>query len=106
MKNLTREFFVHAAHAVETGYSDAGIVIKSQDTDVAILACMLCTTYPSPNLFFGTGTKQRTRFIPLHTVAAKLADNVCSALVGLHAFIGCDSTSASVGKGKKTVFEN
>ena len=55
--------------------------------------------------FFRTGTKQRTRVIPLHIVSSKLGNDVCSALVGLHAFTGCDPTSAFVGKGKKTAFD-
>ena len=76
---------------------------RSPDTDVAVLALMLCTQYPT--LFFQTGTKQRTRVIPLYIVSSKLGNDVCSALVGLHAFTGCDPTSAFVGKGKKTAFD-
>ena len=33
-----------------------------------------------------------------------LGDNICNALIGLHAFTGCDSVSAFVGKGKKAAF--
>ena len=65
---------------------------------------MLCTLYRSLSLYFRTGTKQRTRFIPLYTVAAKLGDEVLG-LVGLLRFTGCDSTSAFVGKRKKTALE-
>ena len=39
------------------------------------------------------------------TVSSKLGNDVCSALVGLHAFTGCDSTSAFVGESKKTAFD-
>ena len=66
---------------------------------------MLCTQYPTLDVFFRTGTKQRTKVIRLHTVSSKLGNDVCSDLVGLHAFTGCDSTSAFVGKGKKTAFD-
>lgn len=93
---------LHAGHAAENGYAESGVVIKSPDTDVAVLACDMCAAKPAFKIFFLTGTKQRTRFIPIHAVAAKLGANVSSALLGLHAFTGCDSTSAFVGKGKST----
>lgn len=96
---------LHAHHAAHTTTQHRpAIVIKSPDTDVAILSCALASQLPSSEIFFRTGTKQRTRFIPLHSVAAKLGADVCSALVGLHAFTGCDSTSCFVGKGKKAAF--
>ena len=36
--------------------------------------------------------------------AARLGIDVCNAIAGLHAVIGCDSTRAFNGKGKKLVF--
>ena len=60
---------LHARHAVDNGYSTSGVVIKSPDTDVVVFVLMLCTQYPTLDVFFPTGTKQRTRVIPLHTVS-------------------------------------
>lgn len=88
---------LHAHHAASNGYNT--VIIRSPDTDVALLAAALLPDI-SAHILFRTGTKQRTRFIDINAVAAKLGREVCSALPGLHAFTGSDTTSAFVGKGK------
>ena len=47
---------LHAAHAAETGSSN--VVIRSPDTDVAVLACALSSDIPA-HLLFRTGSKAR-----------------------------------------------
>ena len=49
--------------------------------------------------FFETGTGDKHRFLSVRKHAAVLG-NATQALPGLHAFTGCDSTSAYVHKGK------
>ncbi|XP_056299046.1 uncharacterized protein LOC130211998 isoform X7 [Pseudoliparis swirei] len=42
--------------------------------------------------------------IDITKVSSALGTSVCSALIGIHTFSGCDSTSAFYGKGKKKTF--
>lgn len=45
-------------------------------------------------------TQTRRKYIDINKVAKTLGKKMCTALVGLHAFTGCDSISACVDKGK------
>ena len=76
-------------------------MIRSPDTDVAILACSLCPGIPA-RIFFRTETKTRSRFIDIQAVRNFVSENVCDALLRLHALTGCDTTSAFKRRGKKT----
>ena len=44
--------------------------------------------------------RNRVRFLDIGKLALVIGDNVCHALVGLHAFTGCDSVSAFACLGK------
>ena len=55
---------------------------------------ILCSVYQK------CGTKNRTRFIDFGKLASSLGDSICDALIGLHAFTGCDNVSALTGRGK------
>ena len=88
---------LHANHAASNGHNT--VIIRSPDTDVALLTAALLQDI-SASILSRTGTKQRTRFIDVNAVAAKLQREVCSALPGLYAVTGCDTTSSFVGKGK------
>lgn len=88
---------LHARHAAEHGASS--VVIRSPDTDVAIVACTVAPKIPC-QILFRTGTRQRVRFIDL-SATSRILGRVSYALVGLHAFTGCDSTSAFAGRGKR-----
>ena len=84
---------------IENG--ETTIIIKSPDTDVAILACHFCRDISARILIM---KKEKTRNIYLETsaIADAAGPHLCDALPGLHAFTSCDSTSAFAGKGKKT----
>ena len=92
---------LHAAHAGRSGHEC--IIIKSPDTDVAVLATAHSAQIHGTVLFL-TGTKQRRRYVNISKVAAELGPSVCRALLGYHALSGCDSVSAFVGKGKALGF--
>ena len=83
--------FLHAQHAASS--RSAVVIIRSPDTDVAVKGCSLAAQIPAQVLLH-TGTKERRRYISLSSVAARLGNGVCQALPDLHAFTGCDSTSA------------
>ena len=88
---------LHAAHAAESGSTD--VVIRSPDTDVAVLACTL-SRHIHARLFFHTGTKARTHFININAISAKEGRAVCRCLAALHALTGCDTISAFKRRGK------
>ena len=48
--------------------------------------------------------KNRTQFIKIKKLSEALGTAVCEALVGMHAFTGCDTVSAFVGRGKINAF--
>ena len=45
------------------------------------------------------GTKTRIRLVDISKVGTSIDNKVCRALVGMHAYTGCDSVSAFAGKG-------
>ena len=49
---------------------------------------------------FDTGKGNKKRLIDISDLARGLTQPFCSALLSLHAYTGCDSTSAFKGKGK------
>ncbi len=87
---------LHAKHAAET-YSS--LVFVSDDTDVFIL-CLALSGDINSKLFIRRGTKLLTRLIDITKLAAAVGSDVCTALIGLHPWTGCDTVSALGGQGK------
>ena len=58
-----------------------------------------------PNIYIKCGTETRTRYINIGSIANSLGPEVCKALLGVHAFTGCDSLSAFSGRGKIADFK-
>ena len=75
-------------------------IIWSPDTDVFILGIHFSGQFDN-NIWFKTGTKQSTCYIPLHSIGQKIGADLCTLLLPYHALTGCDSTSCFKGKGKK-----
>ncbi|XP_071817001.1 uncharacterized protein [Apostichopus japonicus] len=88
--------FLHAEHAAK---DHPAVVIRSPDTDVAVLGV---THYQSIQscLYFDTGTKNKRRIIDIGSISTSLGIDKARGLLGLHAFTGCDSVSSFYGKGK------
>lgn len=93
--------FLHAKHA---SADCPTVVIKSPDTDVAIIALNLQDSIDC-DLYFWTGTKNKRRILDVKKMCEQLGSGLCKALIGLHTFTGCDSTSAFYGKGKKKALQ-
>ncbi|KAL8624539.1 hypothetical protein ACOMHN_005841 [Nucella lapillus] len=72
---------------------------NSNDTDVLVLKIALWGAIKAP-LYQRSGTSTRTQLIDIGKVASSLGPSVCTALLGLHAYTGCDSVSPFAGKGK------
>ena len=57
------------------------------------------------SLFQKCGTRTRTRLVDIVKVAASVGVYVCRALIGMHAYTGCDTVSALAGKGKASALK-
>ena len=88
--------FIHSAHATREVFE--AVVICADDTDVFIL-CLAFRENIRASLFQKCGTQTRTRFIDISNVAS-VGPDVYKALLGMHAFTGCDTVGAFTGKGK------
>ena len=89
--------FLHAEHSLCRGASS--VCIFSQDTDVFVLALAHSASLHG-TVYILTGQKSKRRVLNVTAIADKLGPTVCGALIGLHAFTGCDAISAFSGKGK------
>jgi len=88
---------LHTLHASKQGHKS--IIIVSEDTDVFILCLAFNKEIASP-LYMKCAMQNRTRYLDITKLASAIGDGVCQALVGLHAFTGCDSVSVFTGRGK------
>ena len=88
---------LHAAHAAKEGYS--AVVVVADDTDVLVLCLAFSADIPCP-LYQKCGTKNRVRYLDITKLRQGLGDGVCNALIGMHAYTGCDTVSAFTGRGK------
>ena len=88
---------LHAKHAADSGYRT--VIVVSEDTDVFVLLLSFAKDIAA-SLYQKRGTKTRTQFMNISQLRLALGDVVCGALIGFHAFSGCDSVSAFVGRGK------
>lgn len=93
---------LHALHAAESGYKS--VVVTAEDTDVLVLCLGMCKKIPC-RMYQKCGTKARTRFLDISKLSNALGRSVCKALVGMHAFTGCDTISAFAGRGKITALK-
>ena len=95
---------LHARDACAEGYTS--VTIKSPDTDVAVLGCGLSHRFPdSMKLLFLPGSRSKVLLLNLSKIGSALGTSVCDALIGMHAFTGCDTVSAFHGKGKTSAYQ-
>ncbi|XP_071849790.1 uncharacterized protein [Apostichopus japonicus] len=87
---------LHAAHASKE--YDV-VIIRSADTDVAVLGVSHSNGIPA-KLYLDIGTKNKRRLLDLGEIATSLGELRATSLLGFHAFTGCDTVSSFYGKGK------
>ena len=92
---------LHALHTAESGYKS---VVTAEDTDVLVLCLGMCNKIRRC-MYQKCGTKARTRFLDITKRSNTLGRSVCNALIGMHAFTGCDTISAFAGWGKMTALK-
>ena len=93
---------LHANHAAVS--EDEKVVIKSSDSDVEVISVALWHKIAT-RIYILSATKHCMRLIDISEINTKFTQEVCNALLGLHAFTGCDSVSAFLGKGKKKALQ-
>ena len=84
---------LHVKHAAET---IPALICITEDTDVFIICLGLCQDVNS-NIFIRRGSKSSVRLVDITKLAAALDRDVCTALLGLHPWTGCDTISAFAG---------
>ena len=75
------------------------IIVRSPDTDVLVLLAKYCKDIQH-RILFDTGMGNKRRLICVNDIVRNKGDDVCSVLPALNCFSGCDTTSASVRRGK------
>lgn len=89
-------------HMLEADKSIPGdIVIRASDTDILVLL-LHHVHRVSSTVWMEVGTRGQgtLRYVNVTKIAAAIGSGMCAALPGLHAFTGCDYTSAFARKGK------
>ena len=74
-------------------------VVWSSDTDVFMLSARFSCKFGT-DIWFRTGIKTNTRFIPVHSISQSIEHGISSCFIPFHALTGCDSTSCLKGTGK------
>ena len=116
---------LHSKHA---SFSHDRIMVKCSDTDVLVL-CIANQTNIGKPLYFITDTANKRCIIDVSAISHALGEDLCNCLPGFHAFsgkyyinllymlrtppvslityrfLGCDSTSAFLGKGKAQLWK-
>ena len=72
------------------------IVVLSQDTDVLVLFLYHWSALNShglEELWIKAGVADTSRYIPLHSLSAKIGPELCRILPAIHSLTGCDFTS-------------
>ena len=87
---------LHAKHATGT---HSHVIVISEDTDVFVMLLALEAEIGG-HLLLRRGKKNKIRIIDISRLATIIGRDVCTALLGMHAWTGCDSVSAFSGQGK------
>ena len=93
---------LHAQYAESHGATN--ITIVSDDTDVLVLA-LAAGDKLDCQMYVMRGTAQNRRVIDVNHLRRAIGPKICLALRGIHAFTGCDFTSAFSGQGKVKPFK-
>ena len=73
--------------------------MNSEDTDVFVILLSLHSQIPT-RILLRRGKGNAVRLIDIPRLGTILGEDVCQAMIGVHAYTGCDSVSAFGGRGK------
>ena len=94
---------VHALDATSRGHRR--IRIRSNDTDVVVLAISVVSILQADEVWVTHGSGKNVQNIPVHAVATSLGRDKASTLPIFHALTGCDTVSFFNGRGKRTAWD-
>ena len=86
-------------HVKHEAHQNTSVIIRSLDTDVFLLLLAFVDSSSGP-IYVGTGSGGHRRIIDIGQLQENGGDGVSKARLGLHTFIGSDTTSAFLRKGK------
>ena len=89
---------LYCKYGREKGFKCARV--RSPDSDIFFILLYYARYLQGINILFETGKGNNKRIINVTKIAENYSQVNCVALLGLHAFTGCNSTSAFKGKGK------
>ena len=75
-------------------------MVRTVDSDVVVLTVAHFHRTVLNELWISFGTGKELRIIPVHVIAQSLGEQKALAVMMLHAFTGCDQTSAFLNMGK------
>ena len=94
---------IHALDASLRGHRR--IKIRTNDTDVIVLALSVVSTLPVDEFWITYGAGKNVRHMPAHVVASSLGPSKASALPMFHALTGSDTVSFFRNHGKKSAWD-
>jgi hypothetical protein len=83
---------LYCFYGKQQGYRN--IRIRSPDTDIFFILLHYTLELQGVTILFDTGTGNKKRLIDITKLAQQYQQELCTALLGLHAFTRCDTTSA------------
>ena len=94
---------IHALDASLRGHRR--IKIRTNDTDVIVLALSVVSTLPVDEFWITYGSGKDVQHMPAHVVASSLGPSKASALPMFHALTGSDTVSFFRNPGKKSAWD-
>lgn len=94
---------IHALDTAANGHHR--ILIRSNDTDVVVLAISLAGLLQAHKIWVTFGCGKSLQHIPVHLIWTTLGPDKATALPLFHALTGCDTVSFFSGRGKKTAWD-
>ena len=88
----------------KTRYGARIAIVWSPDTDMLVL-CVAVQEEIDIDIWFKTGIKRDSRYIPVHRITEKFGSNLCSLLLPFHTLLDCDSTRAFRERGRQKGFQ-
>ena len=102
---VTRIIF-HTLHALEKGAKT--VLVRTVDTEINVILIgifhALLVVQPSAEIWIVFGIGKKYRFYHINAICRNLGESKSRALHVFHAYSGCDTTSAFIGKGKKSAW--
>lgn len=98
---------IHVIHALQSGYTR--VLVRTVDTDVVVILVgkfgRLIVERSDADVWIAFGMRKNFTFISVNKLCASLGENRARGLPVFHALTGCDTTSAFVGKGKRSAWQ-